>query len=314
MGDMQVDAVLERYGPAPTVAHPPWLADARRGITGAVDRLLAIEEEDLARRWLWRDDRTGGAEARYAFFRAIETLETAAGATMPAVASGGPAPAAAGAFAAATIARWDLHGLLASIGDADLDADPGGGEWTIRQTLAHAVNVGRAYPSFSAWWLGREQTPELPPSVPDDVGEGFPDEAEEGVGSLLEIRERLDAAMDGAAERLASLDGEQLGIPARWSGYAVDVAFRLWRQSSHLQEHTIQVEKTLVMLGRSPLEAERLARLLLRAYGRLEACVYALPADLAERGREPVLAAVEAVAGAAEHVRRPGSISTDSTS
>jgi len=311
MDAMQVDVVLERYGPSPTVEHPPWLADAHRSITGSVNRLLAIEEDDLARRWLWRDDRTGGADARYAFFRAIETLEGAAGATGRAVASGGPAPAATGAFAAATMARWDLHGLLASLEDGDLDADPGGGEWTIRQTLAHAVNVERAYPSFSAWWLGRVQTPELPPSVPDEVREGFPEEAEEGFGSLLEIRERLDAAMDGAAERLASLSEEQLAIPARWSGYAVDVGFRLWRQSSHLQEHTIQVDKTLVMLGRTPLEADRLARLLLRAYGRLEACAYALPASIAERGRESVLAAVEAVTDVADHVRRPGSISTD---
>ena len=184
--------------------------------------------------------------------------------------------------------------------DADLDLDPGNGEWTIRQTLAHAVNVERAYPSFSAWWLTREQTAELPPSVPDDVGIGFPEEEEEGVGTLLDIRDRLDAAMDGAAERMSGLDEAQLAIPARWSGYAVDVGFRLWRQASHLQEHTVQVEKTFVMLGRQPLEAERLARLVLRAYGHLEAEVYALPSALAERGRDTVLGAVGAVGEVAE--------------
>ena len=311
MSAMQVDAVLERYGPPPTIELPAWIAAARRAVNGAFDQLLAIDEAALARRWWWRDDPVGGADARYAFYRAIETLESAAAAATRSVGDGGSAPPAAAAFAAGTVARWDLHGLLAPLSDADLDADPGGGEWTIRQTLAHAVNVERAYPSFSAWWLGREQTPELPASVPDEVGEGFPEEADDGLGTLAEIRERLDAAMDGAAERMASLDEAQMATPARWSGYAVDVGFRLWRQSSHLQEHTIQVDKTLVMLGRTPLEAERLTRLGLRAYGRLEASVYALPASLAERGRDATLAAVEAVTDVAEHIRRPGSISTD---
>jgi hypothetical protein len=290
---------------------PPWIADARRRINAAVDRLMGIEEEEMPRRWKWRDDHEGGAEARYAFFRSIETLEGGAAAAGRAVAGGSERSAGAAAFAAATMARWDLHGLLASISDDGLDADPGGGEWTIRQTLAHAVNVERAYPAFSAWWLARERSPELPARVPDDVGAGFPEEEEEGAGTLLEIRNRLDAAMDGAAERMAGLDHAQLATPARWSGYAVDVGFRLWRQSSHLQEHTVQVEKTLVMLGRTPLESARLSRLLLRAYGRLEAAVYALPRPDAELGRPAVAEAVAAVAQVAEHVRRVGSISTD---
>ena len=88
--------------------------------------------------------------------------------------------------------------------------------------------------------------------------------------------------MDGAAERMASLDASQLATPARWSGYAVDVGFRLGRMSSHLQEHTVQVDKTLVMLDRTPPEAHRLIRLVFRAYGRLEAIVYGLPATTAD--------------------------------
>jgi hypothetical protein len=308
MSRMRVDAVLERYGPPPAVEIPSWLGDARRVMTGSVDQLLAVDEAHLGHRWMWRDDHAGDTGARYAFFRAIETLEGAAADAGREVAQGEVPPRAAGAFASATAARWDLHGLVAPLSDGDLDADPGGGEWTIRQTLAHTVNVQRAYPSFSCWWLAREQTPELPAGVPDEVGEGFPTEVEEGAGSLREIRERLDSAMDGAAERMAVLDDARLATPARWSGFAVDVGFRLWRQSSHLQEHTIQVEKTLAMLGSTPPERARLARLVLRAYGRLEASVYALPPSLAERGREALLTAVDAVADVAGHVRQPGSI------
>jgi hypothetical protein len=63
-------------------------------------------------------------------------------------------------------------------------------------------------------------------------------------------------------------------VRARWSGTAVTVGFRLNRWASHLREHTIQVEKTLVMLNDQPSEVERLVRIIVAAYGRLEATGY----------------------------------------
>ena len=307
---MNVDAVLARYGPPPTTPPAQWIRDARRVVTGAVTGLLEIGDEELDRRWLWRDDPVGGTEVRYAFYRSIEALEQAIGRARRSVRATGVAPAAAHSFELATAARWDLHGLLAPLDDADLDADPGGAEWTMRQTLAHIVYVQRAYPAWSSWWLIRDQDEPLPGQAPEEVGIGFPEEEEQGVGSLSEIRDRLDEAMDGAAARMAALDESQLARGARWSGYAVDVGFRLGRMSSHLQEHTIQVEKTLVMLGRAARERDRLARLALRAYGRLEGTVYALPSALADAGREPLLAAVRELTEVVAHVRSPGSVTS----
>ncbi len=307
---MNVDPVLERYGPPPTTPLAPWLVDARVVVADAVGGLLDVGDDQLDRRWLWRDDPTGETEVRYAFYRSIEALERAAGLAGHAVAAAGAPPVGAHPFGLATAARWDLHGLLAPLTDADLDADPGGGEWTLRQTLAHVVYVQRAYPAWGAYWLSRGHGGELPAQAPDEVGDGFPDEADEGRGSLAEIRVRLDAVMDIASERMAALDASQMATPARWSGYAVDVGFRLGRMSSHLQEHTVQVEKTLVMLGRAPREGDRLARLALRAYGRLEAVVYALSAALAETGRQPIDASVAEVAEVVAHVRLPGSVTS----
>jgi hypothetical protein len=63
----------------------------------------------------------------------------------------------------------------------------------------------------------------------------------------------------------------ELAVPARWSGFAVDLGFRLGRWAPHLAEHTLQVDKTLASLGVRPSEGARLARLLAAAWGRLEA-------------------------------------------
>jgi hypothetical protein len=99
--------------------------------------------------------------------------------------------------------------------------------------------------------------------------------------------------LDRSTERLAGLPAERLAVGARWSGFAVDVGFRMGRWSSHIREHTIQVEKTLVMLDQRPTEVDRLVRLVLGAWGRAEAVVYgAVEADDAMR------ALASAVAGA----------------
>ncbi|HEV8698847.1 MAG TPA: hypothetical protein VGQ89_14215, partial [Candidatus Limnocylindrales bacterium] len=111
-------------------------------------------------------------------------------------------------------------------------------------------------------------------------------------GSLEDLRARLDAILDLSAERLAGLPDDRLGFGARWSGFPVTVGFRLGRWSSHLREHSIQVETTFAMLGTIPDEPARLARHLLAAYGRAESVVF---------GRQGVDAAVDRVVkGAAE--------------
>jgi hypothetical protein len=80
--------------------------------------------------------------------------------------------------------------------------------------------------------------------------------------------------MDRSAERLAGLPPDRLALGTRWAGFVVDIGFRIGRWSSHFREHTVQVEKTLVMIGYSPTEVDRLIRLILAEWGRAEAVVY----------------------------------------
>ena len=121
----------------------------------------------------------------------------------------------------------------------------------------------------------------------------MPDEAVEGQGTLDEIRARLDDLLDAGMAHLGDLDDAALAVAARsWrSGSRVDVGFRLGRWSSHIHEHTVQVDKTLAMIGWAPREVNRLVGLVVGAYGRLEEQVFGLPAAALERagddGRTP---------------------------
>ena len=93
-----------------------------------------------------------------------------------------PAPGpAVDPIAAATAARWDLPASWPPSTDEDLDRDPGGGEWTIRQTLGHVVEVQRAYawirPGGSASGTSR-----VPAARPDEINALLPGRGGHGAG------------------------------------------------------------------------------------------------------------------------------------
>jgi hypothetical protein len=92
-------------------------------------------------------------------------------------------------------------------------------------------------------------------------------------------------------------------VPGRWSGLPVTVDFRLGRLESHLREHTIQVDKTIAMLGLPTSEVGRLVRLILSSYGRLEALVFGRPMAEVSTGALVVARAAQEVAATASAVR-----------
>lgn len=301
-----MDVLLERTTRGPTVPPLPELLQARQTLRAVSARLLAVDDADLPRRWLWRGDPTGWAELRYGFYRSSELLDAAARRVAAALETAGTERTAGSRpLGQATAARWELHGALAGLSDADLDR-PAGDEWTLRQTLGHIVNVQRAYGSFTAWWHARAAEPDFPAEVPEEVGEGFPEEEADGRGSLQEIGERLDAVIDTAAGRLGRFDDDDLAVRARWAGYGVDVGFRLGRMASHLREHTVQVDKTLVLLDHRPREVDRLVRLVHAAFGRMEAAAFALEPSVAAPAAPIIAAAIAEVGEVVEGMEPAG--------
>jgi hypothetical protein len=267
-----LDRFVLEHAPGPLASLHPSIVAAREAVNAALSGLAGVPDGALGALWDWDGN---DADVRYGFYRHLELLERSAAAAARAVETK-PSTEARDAVAAATAARWDLHGILASLDDPDLDADPGGGEWTIRRTLAHINSSQRGYAWGSAWWLSVRDKPREPgpQRVPLGIFDAAPEEEREADGSLAHVRSHLDDLIDSTSARYATLTTDELAVMGGWSGVAVDLAFRQWRWSSHLQEHTVQVEKTLDLLGRRPSEVARLVRLIARAYGRLEAVVF----------------------------------------
>lgn len=267
-----LDAFVLEKAPGPLVEVPDALVRARGAFKQTLAALNGIADGDLGYQWMWDGNEQ---DVRYGFYRAFEILESGTSAATRALAAE-PSSEARDAVAAATASRWALHGVLATLSDTDLDADPGNGEWTVRRTMQHVINSQRGYAWGSAAWLAeRELTARIGVQrLSDDTFKGFPEEEDEGLGSLSEIRGELDDIVDVTSARFATLSDDDLSVTGRWSGAPVSIAFRQWRWSSHIAEHTIQIEKTLDMLGRRRSEIDWLSRLLGQGFGRLEASAF----------------------------------------
>jgi len=268
-----LDPFVIEHAPGPTIDLDPALLRARAALIGTLARLARCEDSALTYTWTWDGN---AVDVRYGFYRTVELLEAATSAASRAM-TGSASSEARDAVAAATVARWELQGILATLADADLDADPGGGEWTIRRTMQHIVNSQRGYAWGSAYWLSVRDEPRRPgpQRAPEGAfGDDFPEEEQEALGSLADIRREMDDIVDATASRYATLTTDDMQVMSGWSGFPVTIAFRQWRWSSHIEEHTVQVEKTLDMLGRRQTEVQRLVRLIARAYGRLEATAF----------------------------------------
>ena len=269
-------ATLDRFvldrAPGPLVELDPALVRARAAFTAVLAKPSGLGDEQLTYQSFWDGNEF---DIRNGYYRVGEVLDSAASEASRSL-EGQPSSEARNAVAATTAARWRLHGVLATLDDGDLDADPGNGEWTIRRTLQHVVNSQRGYAWGSAYWLSVRDEPRQPgpQRAPQGVLASFPEEEDEARGSLAEVRRELDDIVDVTAARYATLTDADMAVMGGWSGIPVTIGFRQWRWSSHIAEHTIQVEKTLDMLGRRRSEVDWLTRHVAAAYGRLEAVAY----------------------------------------
>jgi hypothetical protein len=270
---------------------PADLLAARAAVDATLRSLLAIPDGALTKDWPWHD---GAEDVRYGLYHLYEHLEKG---QASALATGGRATQAGLILGQATAALRDLHGLLLPLGDL-LDRDPGGGEWTIRRTLAHVIAVERSYAIQTVYAVHRlRNDPSLPLRAAEPFFERLPEEpfAE---GDLAAIRGRMDEWHDAGVGWLIGVDDDAaMAAGTVWAGFEVDVRFRLHRWPSHFREHTIQVEKTLAMLGHQPTEVARIVRVIAHAYGRLEGEAVARPSAV-----PPLTAAVERLRAHADSV------------
>ncbi|MFN2521115.1 MAG: DinB family protein [Candidatus Limnocylindria bacterium] len=211
-------------------------------------KLARIDDAKLEQDSPWLD---GTADVRYVVvYSAMEREQQAAAAAPP------PEHESALILRIAQTAFGDLRGLLCGVPAEALDAVPREGQWTVRETLAHAIATERSYLDAVLYALERgDGDPVARPAS----RRPSPDAHDTG-GDAVDIAQRFGQRRAETDAALAALDRVQLALPSVWSGFSIDVRFRLHRFASHLVEHTIQAETALDALGLRGSDAARAAR------------------------------------------------------
>jgi hypothetical protein len=110
----------------------------------------------------------------------------------------------------------------------------------------------------------------------------LPPDEELGAGSLVTLVGRFDHCADVLLALLRELgQGGKLDEAFDWFGLTLRVRTYVAGWSTHVREHTIQLDKTVALLGHESGEVERIVRLLCRAYSALEVPLLLPPAEKA---------------------------------
>ena len=160
----------------------------------------------------------------------------------------------------ANAAFGDLRGLLLAVPEALVDREPAAGEWSVRQTMEHAIRVERSYRARCEYALRRRE--DEPVEMPDELRPD-PDPADTA-GDALAIALAFARRRAETDASLGVLDAAALARPTQYDpvdeSFDVDLRFRLHRFAVHIAEHAQQVAKTLRALTGPEPDAQAYVR------------------------------------------------------
>jgi len=235
-----------------------------------------LADADLNRPWAWGAYDSEGV--RFAFFRVYEELRTLAVKLARArLATGRPLSSAQRVLGQYHLAYRDLQAALLGVPAASLDDSPAEGEWSVHQTLAHIVEADFGFYAVVTHALNQLRDGVAEPGrITQEAYDAIfgMDEAAEiallqgPLEEMLAFHSRFHARI---LRELGGIQEAELDLPSMyWEGYPLGVRFRLHRFDAHMRQHTVQIDKTLAMLGQGPTEARRLLRLIYAALAEVE--------------------------------------------
>jgi uncharacterized damage-inducible protein DinB len=236
----------------------------------------ALPDADLERDWAWGSYKSEGI--RFAYFRAYEDLrDLAVQIGHQRAISGEPWLDAQRILAQYHAAYRDLEAVLLGVESQYYEIPPAEGEWPVRRVLAHVVGADMGFYVAIKFALDRYQQGADPLieiedetwleiiGLEDDEVDAKMAEALPGLQSYHEeLHQRIMTDFSGIA------DYELEKSSRYWEDEMYSLRFRLHRFDAHMRQHTIQMEKTLQVLGHVPGESEKLLRLIFAALAQVE--------------------------------------------
>jgi hypothetical protein len=241
------------------------LADIVQTFTHAA---LGLSDDDLKRPWAWKSYDSEGI--RFAFFRAFEELlELAVRLRTKRAELDLPLTSAQLILGQFHTAYLNLQHLLLCV-NAELAAlPPAEGEWSVRKTLAHIIGADIGFSVAIKYALEQHRAGVEGPSK-------IPDESWDALSGLDEpsYKKLMDSPFDdlhsfhrtlhtSILEDFSKINEQELEVLSIfWEVEAMSVRFRMHRFTSHMSQHSIQIEKALDVIGPPVTEVNRLLSLI----------------------------------------------------
>jgi hypothetical protein len=275
------------------------------------DRTVGLPDADLEQPFVWGAHAEEGV--RFALLGSYHELRDLAVEVRAArLAAGRPLTRMQHALAQYHAAYRDLDAALLVAGEADWEAVPAVGEWPLRKVLAHIEGSQRMFHTVAQFGLARARAglepAELPEGEVDRVAGATEDfERLRKSGSLADMRAYRSARHRAALAAFAEVTDTEADTGTLWWEHTpLSLLYRLHRFDAHLRQHTVQVDKTLLRVGKAPTEVQRLLRLVYQALAEAEGFAIGAADLVGERFEavaERIRRRAEEVAGAVDGAR-----------
>ena len=125
------------------------------------------------------------------------------------------------------------------------------------------------------WLSVRDQPrPAGPQRLPGDPNYGFPEEDEEALGSLDDVRRELDDVVDTTSSRYATLTTDEMNVKAGWSGYPETIGFDNGAGRHTSTSTRSRSRRRSTCWASAEVRSRGCTRLNAQAFGRLGATVF----------------------------------------
>src|SRR5579859_1065449 len=252
----------------------------KQAVEAFLQKTVGLSDADLDRDLAWREYDEG---LRLAFLRTFEELRGLAVAISDRRRLTRPMTSAQHILAQFHWGHRDLEAVLIGVDDEIGGHAPADGEWPVKVAIAHIVATERQFYGRIHYAVERQRSGDNRPlemaqtDLEEFVGRQLNRDVLESQ-PLSAIRAAQDRLHERVLAEFVDLTDDDLRAPSVWwEEYHYEARFRMHRFESHLRQHTIQVEKILVALGRGPTEARRLARLIYAGLAEVEGSLLGAP-------------------------------------
>lgn len=276
-------------------------SDLNQSVKDFAALVFPLSEQDLEREWKWKDHDEEGI--RFAFFVTLQELRHLA-VTLSAVPLRGKPTIAQHILSQYHAAYIDLQAAVLAISNEEAERAPADGEWSVKRTYEHILGTDFGFSAVIRYALeGHRANQWTPDRIPE---EEYP--------RLYGISDQeYDDLMAGPFDRILSyhrtlhrriidefktISDAELELPSTfWEETRFPIHHRLHRYEAHFVQHTVQIDKTLVAIGRAPSESKRLLRKIYAALAEVEgiligaekiddAAILATASSISERTKE----------------------------